>query len=524
MAVETETVHNISFKLLPDELWWGGGVADGWRMPYGVGGSYARDLRTLGMGVCAPGILPEGSSQSAPLLLSTCGRVIHSKEPFAFYFDSESLKVEGNATIEFCTASQATLQAAYRLACHRYFPPSNRTIDLNMLRLVQYNTWIEMPYHPTQEGVLRYAQSMLDAGMPAGVLMIDDLWARDYGDWRFDEAAFPDASSMIHKLHELGFAVMLWIVPFVSADSAVFRELEQKGFLIRDKHGMTAIRRWWNGLSALIDVSNPNACDWLGERLALLQNIGVDGFKFDAGDLYNFAYDDQCYQRLTPHDMCRLWAQFGTRYAFNEFRACWDMGAQPLAQRLRDKPAVWGGPGIGSLVAEMLAQSMLGYAFVCPDMIGGGDVNSIDHDAVDQEFFVRYTQVAALAPMMQFSIAPSRVLDEVHTAAVRQALHVRSELMPLILRLANEHACYGEPILRPLAYHSQEPQCQQVNDEFLIGDSLLVAPCLEPNARSRRVVIPEGVWVSDIGERVQGPAVLETPCPLDRIIRFTKEQ
>jgi alpha-glucosidase (family GH31 glycosyl hydrolase) len=94
--------------------------------------------------------------------------------------------------------------------------------------------------------VLSYARQLLDAGFPPGVLMIDDSWAPDYGDWRFDSTRFPDASGMLDELHTLGFSVMLWIVPFLSPDGAVFRRLRALGLLLRGADGEVAVRRWWN--------------------------------------------------------------------------------------------------------------------------------------------------------------------------------------------------------------------------------------------------------------------------------------
>jgi alpha-glucosidase (family GH31 glycosyl hydrolase) len=118
---------------------------------------------------------------------------------------------------------------AFRTASATFFPASGKTPALQMLRAPQYNSWIEMPNRPTQEGVLAYAQGLLDAGFPPGVLMIDDRWSTDYGSWDFDSSAFADPTAMVQRLHALGFTVMLWLVPFVSPDSATFRFFPDKG-------------------------------------------------------------------------------------------------------------------------------------------------------------------------------------------------------------------------------------------------------------------------------------------------------
>lgn len=512
------TSINTTIHLLPGERWWGGRVADGRLMPYGSE-PFQCNLATWHH---VPGQLPEASNQSAPLLLSTAGRYLWDDDPFMFMFRDDTLTISSDHSIEVQTTAGGTLRDAYLAACQEHFQPSNHTPAPAMFAKPQYNTWIEMPYHPTQQAVLDYADSMLDAGMPAGVLMIDDKWSPDYGNWTFDPAAFPDPASMLEQLHGQGFNIIVWLVPFVSPDSAVFRELEAQGLMLQDKYGRTAIRRWWNGLSAVLDLSNPTTCAWVREKLDALCALGVDGFKFDGGDLYDFHADDRPYASMTPNDMCERWAQIGVDYPFNEFRACWKMGGQPLAQRLQDKPSSWDEQGIQSLIPEMLAQGMIGHAFVCPDMIGGGEVNSTKHSGVDQEFFVRYAQIAALAPMMQFSVAPSRVLDEEHLMAVRQALDIREQYLPTILQLANHAAQTGEPIIRPMSYHF--PGMESVTDQFMLGNGIIVAPCVERNAQSRHVVIPAGRWRSDAGQIIKGPATIETSCPLNRLPRFTREE
>ena len=490
-------------------------MADGGSMPYGRA-SFNRNLATWRH---VPGQLDEASNQSAPLLVSTKGRYLWSDEPFSFSFDEHSLTATGKNIISGDT--QGGLRDAYLEASKRFFPASGRTPSLDMLRKPQYNTWIEMPYRPTQTKVLSYAQSMLEAGMPAGVLMIDDKWCPDYGDWTFDAASFPDPQVMLQELHAKGFNVMLWLVPFVSPDSATFRYLEEHGLLLQDKHGRTAIRRWWNGLSAVLDLSNPETVNWVRDRLDSLRAIGVDGFKFDGADLYDFHADDQPHNPATANDMCEQWAQIGTVYPFNEFRACWKMGGQPLAQRLQDKPPAWDRTGIGSLIPEMLAQSMIGHAYICPDMIGGGEVNATKHDGIDQEFFVRYAQISALSPMMQFSIAPSRVLDDEHLAAVQEALRIRADLMPTIIALAKQAAETGEPIIRPMSYHCAD--MDDIVDQFMLGDSIIVAPVLQQHAKSRIVRIPSGIWETDSGELIHGPDTITVDTPLSRLPRFVKQ-
>ncbi|MEJ5946709.1 glycoside hydrolase family 31 protein [Pseudokineococcus basanitobsidens] len=512
-AVEA-TGDALEVRLEPGERWWGGAVADGRLMPFG-GETHSRDLGA------SAGTGPQGragANQCAPLLLSTSGRVVWSERPFAFTVDEGRLTLRGSEIV--LGRSGGTLREAFLAASSRFFPPSGRSPAPELFTGPQYNSWIQMPWAPTQEGVLAYVRELLDDGMPPGVVMVDDCWSPGYGTWVFDQGRFPDPAAMVAQLHAWGCSLMLWVVPFVSPDSAVFRDLDARGLLLRDRHGRTALRSWWNGWSATLDVSDPDAVGWLCEQLdALVEQTGVDGFKLDAGDVVDYRADDLTAGRAEPVDMCEAWARIGLRYPFNEYRACWRMGGQPLAQRLHDKPPSWGADGIGSLVPELVAQGLLGHAFTCPDMVGGGEIGAVeDAGAVDQEFFVRSAQVAALAPMMQFSLSPSRVLDEQHRAAVADAVRVRQEHVPLLEDLVAHAARTGEPVVRAMAYH--HPGLEDVVDQFMLGRSLVVAPVVEAGSRHRRVHLPPGGWQGDDGTRYQGPDVVTVAAPLDRLPRF----
>lgn len=510
----------LTIDLEPGEHWWGGTVKDAVQMPFGAASGYGVDL-------AVPRHDPrwdsaEDSSQSAPLLVSTHGRVVASERPFAFRFAGGRLEVDG--TDVTLLRGGSTLRDGFRAAAARFFPPAGRTPARRLFAAPQYNTWIETPLVPSEESVLAYARRILDAGLEPGTIFIDDNWAPDFGTWHFDRGRFPDPERLIRTLADWGFDVMLWVVPFISPDSLAFRDCERDGLLVRDADGRTAVRRWWNGYSALLDLSSPDAVAWLTDQLDALVEIGVAGFKFDAGDVRDYRADDLVARPCEPVDMSEAWARLGLRYAHNEYRACWRMGGQPLGQRLRDKPPTWDDAGLGSLVPEMLAQGLLGHPYVCPDMVGGGEVGAMgamgDRQAADQEFFVRYAQIAALSPMIQFSVNPARALDAEHLAAVKEALAVRAEHLPRILALVDEAATTGEPVVRPMSYH--EAGYETVTDQFFLGPDLLVAPVLERGAATRAVQVPPGTWRAPEGTTVEGPATVEVPVGLTTLPRLTR--
>lgn len=501
----------MKIELRREEYWWGGAVADGQAMPFGDR-PLKRNLAT------SAGLIDDdeaGANQSAPLLISNAGRWVWSNDAFSFAFDGlGGLEINGH-DLQIGEAD-ASLAAAFRGASQRHFPPAGKSPDPLMFSGPQYNTWIEMPYEPTQRRVLAYAQGVLDAGFPPGVIMIDDRWSRGYGDWTFDPTRFPDPASMCDDLHSLGFATMVWLVPFVDQDTSSFTVLDENHWLVTGPDGNPVIRHWWNGDSAILDLTSPAGLEWLRKALAELQQLGIDGFKFDAGDLRDYRPDDVTVGGRGGLEQCEAWARLAGEFAFNELRACWKSAGQPLAQRLHDKPPTWGRGGLGSLIPEGIAQGLIGHPYNCPDMIGGGDLAFFsDGVPIDQELFVRSTQVASLFPMMQFSLAPWCLLDAAHLSAVQGAVALRQRLVPDILRLVEHAARTGEPILRPMAYHFTGYEL--VQDQFMLGPDLLVAPVLERAATTRTALLPAGRWQASDGTISRGPKEVELDIDLHSI-------
>jgi alpha-glucosidase (family GH31 glycosyl hydrolase) len=464
-------------------------------------------------------------NQAAPLLLSNKGRSVWSEEPFRFAFENRELILEGLKGELRLEKSGDHLRDAFLHASRTYFPPSGTHPDLLFFTAPQYNTWMEMSYQPTQEHVLAYAEAIIANGFPPGVLMIDDNWHEDYGTLSFHPSRFPEPKQMMDRLHELGFRVMLWVCPFISPDGAVFRYLSKQGYLLHGADGKPVVRQWWNGFSAVLDGTNSEAVQWMTEQLdQLIETYGVDGFKLDAGDPPYYSSSDLSARPATPNDQCEAWARLGLRYAFNEYRACWKLVGQPLVQRLSDKNHSWGNDGLASLIPNGIAQGLSGYAFNCPDMVGGGQYEDLirpDYE-VDSELFVRYAQCSALFPMMQFSTAPWRVLDDAHAAYCAEAARLHSLFGDEIAVLAKHAAVTGEPILRHMAYVFPDGGYESIADQFMLGNDILAAPVVQKGATKRRVVVPSGTWRGDDGSEVVGPCEIEVEAPLSRLPWFRR--
>lgn len=155
-------------------------------------------------------------------------------------------------------------------------------------------------------------------------------------------------------------------------------------------------------------------------------------------------------------------------------------------------------------------------------MIGGGTAAGGFQTGVDRKLFVRSAQVQALMPMMQFSVAPWRVLDGEALACCREAAELHVAESPRILRLADEAARTGEPIVRSLEYMFPHQGLDGCKTQFMLGDELLVAPVLSSDD-SVAVRLPAGTWRDDLGVEHVGPCELKLEnVPLNRLPRFSR--
>jgi len=510
----------LNVKFLDDEYFWGGPTCAGTEMPICASSKYNADFTRA---------MP---NQFTTLFLSSKGRYIWSDGPFKIRIENGELCFDGKDFELYDGGS--CLRDAYLAAMQKHFPFENKRLPREFFKTAQYNTWMEFTYTPTQEGIIEYANTIIEKGFKPGILMIDEGWQDHYGNWKFAKERFPDPKAMVDSLHALGFKVMLWVTPFVTADGAdfaksQFKEINPKWYktqYVRNAAGRVALFNWWNGVSAALDFTKESDRKFLDEKLQfLIENYGVDGFKFDGGS-YHLYHAKNVVNGPMPDDYDPVslniaWNELGTKYEYHEFKDTYNGGGKAVIQRLSDRSHVWQG-GADTLVPCALVQGLMGYPYICPDMIGGGSwiYNYYENFEVDGELFIRMAQASALFPMMQFSWAPWRVLSDEHFEIVKSAAELHSALADEIIQLIDN--TNGEPIIRALEYNYPHCSYEKITDQFMLGDSILVCPVVTKGTFEKDIVFPEGHWADSDGNEYAGPATIRLSTPLDKLLWFRK--
>ncbi|XP_046579700.1 myogenesis-regulating glycosidase-like [Haliotis rubra] len=329
-------------------------------------------------------------------------------------------------------------------------------------------------------------------------------------------------------MHRQNISVTLWIHPFINIDAKAFPYLASKGWMIQDVSGARpALTSWWNGpMAGHIDFSNPDAAQWFLDELNTLKTTyGIDSFKFDAGDVNYLPPVFRSHQDFVNRNhLTRLYATVAQQ-SDKSHRIEVRTGARtqnlPVMVRMLDKLSTWTlDDGLRSIVTTGLVFGIIGYPYVLPDLIGGNSY----HNTLDPELFIRWIQANALMPMMQFSLAPWKADNATVLKVAQDMVQLHEKYADKMVGLANDSVTTGYPIMRPLWWIAPTDETAlTVDDQFLIGDDLLVAPVLEQRATTRRIYLPAGRWRDELkGKIVDGGIWIDYPVSLQDLPYFTK--
>ena len=339
----------------------------------------------------------------------------------------------------------------------KYFERPQCPPDMRMFADPIWSTWARYKEAVNRENVLEYAKEILEHGVPYSQIEIDDMYSSFYGELDFDEVKFPSAKGMIEKLHQDGFRVTVWVHPFVNQDAPCFDEGVQQGYFVYTEDPVTSSRvpalvKWWQGVGALIDMTNSSATEWFINRLEKMRaDFGIDSFKFDAGEIGYLPIGGKTKKKLeNPSQFTAAYIDVVEKFGgLVEARAATQTQKHGIFVRMMDKDSIWGyNNGLKTMIPTALMMGILGYPFILPDMIGGnayGDQGVSDLILPEKELYIRWMQLSAFMPSMQFSIAPWQFDEETITIA-KEAIKLHKEVaMPVVeeaVHLAVESGMY----------------------------------------------------------------------------------
>jgi alpha-D-xyloside xylohydrolase len=457
--------------------------------------------------VDAFGVRSDRAYKNVPLLLSSAGYGAFFDMTGPLYYDLGQSSVaawQATARADHLRAYlivgdgiASIMQGYHRLTGEPAVPPD-----------WSFGFWISRWGYRNRAEVMEVAHRMREERVPCDVIHIDPYWMRyhegHHGDLEWDETAFPDPKGMIAELKALGFRLSLWASPYVPLDSPMRAEGEQKGFLLKTKDGGgPALVHGFAKPSVAVDFTNPEAVDWFKAKNRRLLEMGVAVIKTDfAEDMPDDAVPHDGTSAEQLHNLYPLLYQravFEVTKDVHGYGLIWGRSGYAGSQRY---PVHWGGdPGctfedMAASLRGALSWILSGAAFASFDMGGFFGIPTLT-DPPSPELYVRWSQMGLLFSHARAHgyTAPREpwAYGEPALSIFRKYAHLRYRLLPYLYAAARR-APEGPPLARPLVYdYPSDPTTWQVDDEYLLGPDLLVAPMFKPRG-SREIYLPAGGW------------------------------
>ena len=355
-----------------------------------------------------------------------------------------------------------------------------------------------------EKTVNSFVDGMIERGIPLSVFHFDCFWMKDFHwcDFTWDERVFPDPEGMLKRLKEKGLKICVWINSYVGQESSLFEEGVKGGYFLKRANGDVWQWDMWQPGLAIVDFTNPAACEWYGKKLEALLDMGVDCFKTDFGE--RIPTDCVYYDGSDPVKMHNYYT-----YMYN--KTVHDVIAKKKGEKEailfarsataggQKFPVHWGGDcwsdyeSMEESLRGGLSLTSSGFGFWSHD-IGGFESTSTP------DVYKRWCAFGLLSTHSRLHGSTSyRVpwaYDEESVDVVRYFAKLKARLMPYLYRNAIETAKTGVPMMRSMVLEfTEDRNCAYLASQYMLGDSLLVAPIFNEDGIAE-YYLPEGRWTS----------------------------
>ncbi|MEM7566314.1 MAG: glycoside hydrolase family 31 protein [Pseudomonadota bacterium] len=427
-----------------------------------------------------------------------------------------------------------------------------------------YGFWQCKLRYETQDQLMEVARTHKAKGLPLDVLVIDFFHWTAMGEWRFDPTEWPDPDGMVAELREMGIEPMVSVWPTVNANAETYDGMREAGWLVGSKRGAMDGSIFYDrrpdGRNALLfyDATHPDARAFHWERVRSgYADHGFKAFWLDANEPETYPHhpdnmlfhegDGRAVANVYPLRHLEGYGEAMAREGVDGLllsRSAW-AGAQ------RVPAVVWSGD-VHSTFADLRIQlaaglnmGLSGIAWWTTDIGGfkGGDVN----DPAFHELLIRWFQWGTFCPVMRLhgfrqdaardpelghAFSAGGADNEVWSfgpeveAILTDYIHLRERLRPYVRHLAEQASATGLPLLRAfLLDFPDDPEAWAVQDAYLFGPDLLVAPVMDAGASERAVYLPAGATWTEAwtGARHEGGQTVTAEASLARIPLFLRD-
>ena len=378
--------------------------------------------------------------------------------------------------------------------------------------------------YQTQDELLKVAREYKRLGLPIDLIVIDFFHWPKQGEWKFDPTYWPDPKAMVAELKEMKIELMVSIWPTVDRESENYNEMLENGYLIRTERGFR-VGLNFEGATIHYDATNPNARTYLWEKIKKnYYDLGIRIFWLDEAEPEYTAYDFDHYRYYLGTDL-EIGNLYPREYAKTFYEGMEKEGQKDIVNLLRCAWAgsqkygalVWSGDIASSFdsmrnqLAAGLNMGIAGIPWWTTDIGGfhGGNPN----DPAFRELFVRWFQWGTFCPVMRLHGDREPRQPQVGTTGgahccsgaenevwsygpevfeiCKKYMNLREEMREYTRGLMREAHEKGTPVMRTLFYEfPNDLIAWETEDEYMYGDTYLIAPVLYAGQSSRKVYLP----------------------------------
>jgi len=405
-----------------------------------------------------------------------------------------------------------------------------------------------------QEELLSVAREYKRRGLPISVIVIDYFHWTQQGEWKFDKRYWPDPKAMVDELNEMGIKLMVSIWPTVDPTSENYEEMRRKSYLVRAERGVQSVFLYL-GPQTFFDATHPGSQEYVWSKAKQnYYDYGIKTFWLDEAEPEYRPYDYENVRyhlgnglevsNIYPYMYAKAFhdgmVKCGETEIVNLLRCAW-IGSQRLGIVL------WSGD-IGSTFETLRRQvkaglnvSLCGIPWWTTDI--GGFFDGYTDDPAFHELIIRWFQFGVFCPIFRlhgYRQPETRPNGEFKTGAANEVwsfgeeaydiitklMFMRERLKPYIMEQMKKAHEDGTPVMRPIFYDfPADKTAYKIEDEYMFGPDLLIAPVLYEGARARKVYLPEGAEWTDAnsGNIYKGGQTIDYEAPLSVVPVFLKD-
>ena len=362
-----------------------------------------------------------------------------------------------------------------------------------------------------EETVNSFVDGMLERGIPLKVFHFDCFWMKEFSwcDFAWDERVFPDPVGMLKRLKDKGLKICVWINSYVGQESSIFEEGVKNGYFIKRANGDVWQWDMWQPGLAIVDFTNPEACEWYSKKLEALMDMGVDCFKTDFGE--RIPTDCVYYDGSDPVKMHNYYTYLYNKVVYDVIKK--KKGEKEAVLFARSAtvggqkfPVHWGGDCWSDY--ESMEESLRGGLSLTSSGFGywSHDIGGFESQSTP-DVYKRWCAFGLLSTHSRLHGSTSyRVpwaYDEESVDVVRYFTQLKASLMPYLYRNAIETSKTGVPMMRSMVLEfTEDKNCAYLASQYMLGDSLLVAPIFNEKGMAE-YYLPEGTWTSLLSGEVK---------------------